>query len=59
MSGEEALQEVERRAYYAEQERKNAELVLCWWIVVQWLVIAMCLISIAGHVREFWQAFGI
>ena len=56
MSGEEALREVERREYYAERERKNRELVLCWWYVVQWGVIAICLVSIAGHVRQLWQA---
>jgi len=55
MTGEELLREIERRDYYAERERKNAELVACLRYAAIWLVIAGGLLSIAGHVRELWQ----
>ena len=57
MTGEEMIQEIDRREYYARKERKNAELVDCMVYAAIWLIIAGGLLSIAGHVRELWQAF--
>ena len=54
MTGEEMIQEIDRREYYARKERKNAELVDCMVYAAIWLIIAACLLSIAQHVRELW-----
>lgn len=56
MTGPEMIHEVERRDYYRERERKNAELVDCTWYAIKLGVVIAGLLSIAGHVRELWDA---
>ncbi len=60
MNLEEMLTEIDRREYYDRKEREHIELMECWWDAVMFgvkiSVIVVCLLSIAGHVRELWQA---
>lgn len=61
MTGPEMIQEIERRNYYDSKLREHTELVECWWYAIKvgskLGVIAYCLVSIAGHIRELWNAF--
>lgn len=47
MSGSEMLAKTERR-----------DDIRAFWCGVKVGIIILCLLSIAGHVRELWQAFG-
>jgi len=57
MTGEELLREIERQEYYDEKFREHIELVACFWYVIQIGIIVWCLMSIAGNVKELWEAF--
>ena len=45
MTGEEMLREIYQREYYD-----------CAWFTIKIGIIVACLLSIAGHVKELWQA---
>ena len=56
MTGEEMLQEIDRREYYRERERKNEELVDCMTFAAVCLIIIAGLLSIARSVHKLWDA---
>lgn len=69
MTGEEMLAEINRRKaqeyvqgeidrtlYYAEKGREHAELEDCMATGAVCLIIVAGLLSIAGHVKELWDA---
>ena len=55
MTGPQMLHEIERREYYHHKFREHVELVECTWWLIKVTIIGVCLVSIAGHVRELWQ----
>ena len=55
MSGEEMLREIDRREYYHHKFREHCELVECTWLLFKLVIIGVCLVSIAAHVRELLQ----
>jgi len=58
MTGPEMLHEIERREYYRLQHIKSLQLnKLFWKVLVPVMVIVGCLLLIAGHISELWQAF--
>ena len=57
MTGEELLREIERQECYDEKFLEHIELAKCTFIALQIGVIVWCLMSIAGNLKELWQAF--
>ncbi len=56
MTGKELLDEIDRREYYRERERKNEELVKCVCYAIVMGIIICGLLSIAGNVHKLWDA---
>ena len=57
MTGEEMIHKIECEKYYGPKETEHMEMVELWWLAVKVGVIVCGLLSIAGNVRELWQAF--